>query len=128
MKPIPAEELHIFLWGLPPERRLPLRALPCGTHRQERRSDQLYRGRALFEWMEVGFNTFYSYREGETAWIYSKVLHVLHQLTNIDLFLGLPLPARDHNEEAIHQVGCVLVLSQARVSTRTSGLIDVDRK
>src|SRR5262249_13027337 len=53
------------------------------------------------EWMEVGFNTFYAYREGETAWIYSKVLHFLHQLTGVTCISVYPYQLGHENEEAI---------------------------
>ena len=52
-------------------------------------------GISLFEWMEVGFNTFYAFRDGETAWIYSKVLHLLHQLTNVTCFSVYPYQLGD---------------------------------
>ena len=58
-------------------------------------------GISLFEWMEVGFNTFYAFRDGETAWIYSKVLHFLHQLTGVTCFSVYPYQLGHENEEAI---------------------------
>jgi hypothetical protein len=51
--------------------------------------------------MEVGFNTFYAFRDGETAWIYSKVLHFLHQLTGVTCISVYPYQLGDENEEAI---------------------------
>ena len=51
--------------------------------------------------MEVGFNTFYAFRDGETAWIYSKVLHFLHQLTGVTCFSVYPYQLGHENEEAI---------------------------
>jgi len=93
--------VHIFLWGLPPVRRLPLRAYHAGLTVKNGIPINYVEGISLFEWMEVGFNTFYAYREGETAWIYSKVLHLLHQLTNVTCFSVYPYQLGDHNEEAI---------------------------
>ncbi len=58
-------------------------------------------GISLFDWMEVGFNTFYAFRDGETAWIYSKVLHLLYQVTDVTCFSVYPYQLGDHNEEAI---------------------------
>lgn len=97
----PGRGVHIFLWGLPPERRLPLRAYHAGLTVKNGVPINYIEGISLFDWMEVGFNTFYAYREGETAWIYSKVLHVLHQLTNVTCFSVYPYQLGDHNEEAI---------------------------
>jgi len=93
--------VHIFLWGLPPERRLPLRAYYAGLTVKNGVPINYIEGIGLFEWMEVGFNTFYAFREGETAWIYSKVLHLLHQLANITCFSIYPYQLGDANEEAI---------------------------
>ena len=55
----------------------------------------------LFDWIEVGFNTFYAFREGETAWIYSKVLHLLNQLAGVTCFSVYPYQIGQDNEEAI---------------------------
>ena len=51
--------------------------------------------------MEVGFNTYYAFRDGETAWVYSKVLHFLHQLTGVTCFSVYPYQLGHENEEAI---------------------------
>jgi hypothetical protein len=58
-------------------------------------------GISLCEWMEVGFNTFYAFRDGESAWIYAKVLRLLHQLTNVTCFSVYPYQLGEGNEEAI---------------------------
>jgi hypothetical protein len=93
--------VHIFLWGLPPDRRLSLRAYHAGITLKNGVPINYIEGISLFEWMEVGFNTFYAFRDGETAWIYSKVLHLLHQLTNVTCFSVYPYQLGDQNEEAI---------------------------
>jgi len=93
--------VHIFLWGLPPERRLPLRAYYAGLTVKNGVPINYIEGIGLFEWMEVGFNTFYAFREGETAGIYSKVLHLLHQLAGITCFSVYPYQIGQDNEEAI---------------------------
>ncbi len=93
--------VHIFLWGLPPHRRLPLRAYHAGITFKNGVPINYIEGISLFEWMEVGFNTFYAFRDGETAWIYSKVLHLLHQLTDVTSFSVYPYQLGDKNEEAI---------------------------
>ncbi len=93
--------VHIFLWGLPPDRRLPLRAYHAGITLKNGVPINYIEGISLFDWMEVGFNTFYAFRDGETAWIYSKVLHLLHQLTAVSCFSVYPYQLGDQNEEAI---------------------------
>jgi hypothetical protein len=93
--------VQIFLWGLPPERRLPLRAYHAGLTLKNGVPINYIEGISLFEWMEVGFNTFYAFRDGETAWIYSRVLHFLHQLAGVTCFSIYPYQLGHENEEAI---------------------------
>ena len=93
--------VRIFLWGLPPERRLPLRAYHAGITLKNGVPINYIEGISLADWMEVGFNTFYAFRDGETAWTYSKVLHLLHQLTQVTCISVYPYQLGDQNEEAI---------------------------
>jgi hypothetical protein len=93
--------VQIFFWGLPPDRRLPLRAYHAGFTVKNGVPINYIEGISLFEWMEVGFNTFYAYRDGETAWIYSKALHILHQLTGVSCISVYPYQLGHENEEAI---------------------------
>jgi hypothetical protein len=93
--------VQIFLWGLPPDRRLPLRSYHAGFTLKNGVPINYIEGISLFEWMEVGFNTFYAYRDGETAWIYSKVLHFLQQLTGVRTISVYPYQLGHENEEAI---------------------------
>src|SRR5271166_3714815 len=93
--------VHIYLWGLPSDRRLPLRAYHAGITLKNGVPINYIEGISLFDWMEVGFNTFYAFRDGETACIYSKVLHLLHQLTNVTCFSVYPYQLGNQNEEAI---------------------------
>ncbi|ABF43025.1 hypothetical protein Acid345_4025 [Candidatus Koribacter versatilis Ellin345] len=91
----------IYLWGLPPDRRLPLRAYHCGLTVKNGLPINYIEGISLFEWMEVGFNTFYAYRDGETAWIYAKALKLLHQLAGVSCFSVYPYQLGKDNEEAL---------------------------
>jgi hypothetical protein len=97
----PGRGVQIFLWGLPPARRLPLRAYHAGFTLKNGVPINYIEGISLFEWMEVGFNTFYAYRDGETAWIYSKVLHFFQQLTGVRCVSVYPYQLGHENEEAI---------------------------
>jgi hypothetical protein len=93
--------VQIFLWGLPPGRRLPLRAYHAGFTVKNGVPINYIEGISLFEWMEIGFNTFYAYRDGETAWIYAKVLHFLQQFTGVTCISVYPYQLGHENEEAI---------------------------
>jgi hypothetical protein len=93
--------VEIFLWGLPPDRRLPLRAYQAGFTLKNGVPINYIEGIALFEWMEIGFNTFYAYRDGETAWVYAQVLRMLHQVLGVTCISVYPYQLGQDNEEAI---------------------------
>jgi hypothetical protein len=93
--------VQIFLWGLPPERRLPLRAYLAGCSLKNGVPINYIEAIGLFEWIEVGFNTFYTFRDGESAWIYAQVLRLLHQTLGVTCFSVYPYQIGLDNEEAI---------------------------
>jgi hypothetical protein len=91
----------IFLWNLPPERRLPLRAYVAGLTLKNGMPINYIEAIGLFEWMEVGFNTFYTFRGGEVAWIFAQVLRCLCHLMRTTCVSMYPYQLGDNNEEAI---------------------------
>jgi hypothetical protein len=93
--------VQLFIWGLDLAWRLPLRAYYAGFTLKNGVPINYFEAIGLFEWIEVGFNTFYAFREGETAWVYSKVLHLLHQLAGMTCFSVYPYQIGLDNEEAI---------------------------
>lgn len=93
--------VQLFIWGLAKDWRLPLRAYYAGFTLKNGVPVNYFEAIGLFEWMEVGFNTFYAFREGETAWIYSKVLHLLNQHAGVTCFSVYPYQIGQDNEEAI---------------------------
>ena len=93
--------VRFYLWSLPDQWQLPLRGYLAGITIKNGVPINYIEAIGLFEWLEVGFNTFYAFREGETAWIYSKVLHLLHQLTGVTCISVYPYQIGQDNEEAI---------------------------
>jgi hypothetical protein len=93
--------LQIFLWGLPPGRRLPLRAYVAGFSLKNGVPINYVEAIGLFEWMEVGFNTFYTFRDGESAWNYAQALRLLHQVLGTTCVSVYPYQIGQDNEEAI---------------------------
>jgi len=93
--------VEIFLWGLLRERRLPLRAYHAGFTLKNGVPVDYIEGISLFDRMELGFNLFYTFRDGESAWIYAQVLRVLRQLTGVRCFSVDPYQIGFNNEEAI---------------------------
>lgn len=94
--------LQLFFWGLDAQWRLPLRAYYAGFALKNGLPINYFEAIGLFEWMEVGFNTFYAYREGETAWIYSQYLRLLHQIAGTTCISVYPYQIGKDNEEAIN--------------------------
>jgi len=93
--------VSIYLWNLPPARRLPLRAYTAGFTLKNGVPINYIEAVGLFEWMEVGFNTFYSFRGGEVAWTFAQVLRSLCRLTGTTCISMYPYQLGHNNEEAI---------------------------
>jgi hypothetical protein len=91
----------MHFWGLPPTRRLPLRAYVAGYTQKNGVPINYIEAIGLCEWIEVGFNTFYTYRQGETAWIYAQALRCLRALTNAKCISIYPYQIGQNNDEAI---------------------------
>jgi hypothetical protein len=96
-----ARGVSIHLWNLPPDRRLPLRAYVAGLTLKNGVPVNYIEAIALCEWMEVGFNTFYTFRGGEAGWIYAQVLRCLCHLMGTTCISVYPYQLGHENEEAI---------------------------
>jgi hypothetical protein len=93
--------MSVYLWNLPPERRLPLRAYVAGLTLKNGVPINYIEAIGLFEWMEVGFNTFYTFRGGEAGWIYAQVLGCLCHMMGTTCVSMYPYQLGHDNEEAI---------------------------
>lgn len=93
--------VELFLVGVPPERRLPLRAYHAGLIFKNGVPVCYVEGLSLFERMEIGFNVYYTFREGESAWIYARVMKIFRQLLGIAAFSIDPYQIGYQNEEGI---------------------------
>src|ERR1700691_2479375 len=93
--------VSIYLWNLPPERRLPLRSYVAGLTLKNGVPINYIEAIGLCEWMEVGFNTFYTFRGGEAGWIYAQVLRCLCHLMGTTCVSVYPYQLGYENEEAI---------------------------
>jgi hypothetical protein len=91
----------LYLWGLPRERRLPLRAYLAGFTLKNGVPINYVEAIGLCEWIEVGFNTFYTFRQGETAWIYAQLLRCLCSHTGAKCISVYPYQIGAGNDEAI---------------------------
>jgi hypothetical protein len=93
--------VEIFLMGVPPNRRLPLRAYHAGLIFKNGVPVCYVESLTLFERMEIGFNLYYTFREGESAWIYARVLKLFRQMLNVTTFSIDPYQVGHENEEGI---------------------------
>jgi hypothetical protein len=91
----------IYLWNLPPGRRLPLRAYVAGFALKNGVPINYVEAIGLCEWIEVGFNTFYTFRQGETAWIYAQALRCLRAETGASVISVYPYQIGQNNDEAL---------------------------
>jgi hypothetical protein len=90
-----------FVFGVPPRNRLPLRAYHAALIFKNGVPVGYFEGLSLFERMEGGFNLYYTFREGETAWLYARILHLLRQLLGVNVFSIDPYQVGHENEEGI---------------------------
>jgi hypothetical protein len=93
--------VQLFLMGLPAKRRLPLRAYHAAMIYKNGVAIGYFEGLSLFERMESGFNLYYTFRDGETAWLYARTLNVMHHFTGVTAFSLDPYQIGYENEEGI---------------------------
>ncbi|SPF49942.1 conserved hypothetical protein [Candidatus Sulfotelmatobacter kueseliae] len=91
----------MHFWNLSPSRRLPLRAYVAGFTLKNGVPINYIEAIGLGEWIEVGFNTFYTYRQGETAWIYAQALRSLRALMGATTISVYPYQIGQNNDEAL---------------------------
>ncbi|HEV2800247.1 MAG TPA: hypothetical protein VGW12_07110 [Pyrinomonadaceae bacterium] len=78
--------LEIFLWGVPPQRRLPLLGYHAGIFFKNGVPIGYHEGLTLFERVEIGLNLFYTFRDGESAWTYARLMRLYKQLLGASVF------------------------------------------
>ncbi|MBI3650139.1 MAG: hypothetical protein HY231_03745 [Acidobacteria bacterium] len=93
--------VEALLYELPPPCRLPWRAYHCAMMFKNGVAIGYVETLSLFERTEVGFNLYYTFREGETAWLYARLLKLFHQLFGATCFSIDPYQIGFHNHEAI---------------------------
>jgi hypothetical protein len=93
--------IDLFIMGVPPGKRLPLRAYHAAMIFKNGVPVGYFEGLSLCERMESGFNFYYTFREGETAWIYARTLSLFKQLLGVTAFSIDPYQVGHENEEGI---------------------------
>jgi hypothetical protein len=97
----PGRGVELFLFGVRPERRLPLRAAYGGFVVKNAVPIGYIEGLAFFERLEIGFNVYYTFRDGESAWIYAQVLRFHRDALGVTSFSIDPYQLGRENTEAI---------------------------
>ncbi len=90
-----------FVMGVPPEHRLPLRAYHAALIFKNGVPVAYFEGLSISERMESGFNLYYTFREGETAWMYARILRLMRQLLGVTVVSIDPYQVGHENEEGI---------------------------
>jgi len=91
--------LHFF--GLPPARRLPLRGAAAFLISRNGVPVGYGDGFVLFERIDLSFNIFPEYRDGETAFIFARLLRACNRLFGVTVFSIDHYQLGFQNEEAI---------------------------
>lgn len=93
--------VELFMIGVAPGLRLPLRAYHAAMMFKNGVPVGYFEGLSLFERMESGFNLYYSFRDGETAWLYARTLNIFRHLLGVTAFSLDPYQIGYENEEGI---------------------------
>ncbi len=93
--------IEIFIWGVPPARRLPLHAYTAALIFKNGVPIGYAEGLSLFERMECGLNIYYTFRDGESAWLFARLLRLFRQFHGVTVFSIDPYQLGFANEEGI---------------------------
>ena len=97
--------VDLYFFGVPRKWRLPRRNYYCGMYFKngvpigyvEVIADRQKTGGR----MEVGFNLYYTFRQGETAWLYARLMKLFHERYRVTTFVIDPYQLGHDNDEAI---------------------------
>jgi hypothetical protein len=93
--------VRFYVWGVPPARRFPLIGYHAALIVKNGVPVGYGESLALFERTEFGLNLFYTFRDGESAWIYARLLRLFRQLMGITVISVEPYQVGFHNDEAV---------------------------
>jgi hypothetical protein len=93
--------VEFFFNGVAAEHRLPLRAYHSAFIVKNGVPLGYAEGISLFERVEIGFNIYYTFRDGESAWLYAQVLRLFQQMLGVRAFSVDPYQIGYENEEGI---------------------------
>ena len=116
----PGRGIDVFLFA--PSRRLPVRDYLCGMFFKNGVPIGYIEGLIREGNMEAGFNLYYTFRDGETAWLYAVLLKLLQERSGVKTFSVDPYQIGHENEEA-HRLRGLLVLPKTRFRAGIEGAV-----
>ncbi len=93
--------VDLYFFGVRRDRRLPVRAYHCGMFFKNGVPMGYVEALSRDGRCEAGFNLYYTFREGETAWLYARILKLLRERLRVTSFSIDPYQLGHENEEAI---------------------------
>jgi hypothetical protein len=93
--------VDLYFFGVPREHRLPRRAYHSGMYFKNGVPIGYVEAMSLDGRMDIGFNLYYTFREGETAWLFVRILKLLRQELGGSCFSIDSYQLGQDNEEAI---------------------------
>jgi hypothetical protein len=93
--------VDLYFFGVALKHRLPIREYHCGMFFTNGVPTGYVETLSLKGRMEIGFNLYYTFREGETAWVFARILKVLRQEVGVHSFSIDPYQLGHDNEEGI---------------------------
>jgi hypothetical protein len=97
--------MDFYFFGVARKWRLPKRDYSCGMYFKNGVPigyvEVLWPRQTRGGRMEVGFNLYYTFRQGETAWLYARLLKLYRERYRVTSFLVDPYQLGHENEEAI---------------------------
>lgn len=93
--------MDLYFFGVPRKWRLPRREYCAGMYFKNGVPIGYVEVMWLEKTMEVGFNLYYTFRQGETAWLYARLLKLFRQQFGAETFWIDPYQIGHENQEAI---------------------------
>ena len=93
--------VDIYFFGVPSAWRLPLRAYHAAMFFKNGVPAGYVELLSFCERAEVGFNLYYTFREGESAWLYARLLRLFRQVLGVTCFSVDPYQIGHENAEAV---------------------------
>jgi hypothetical protein len=93
--------VDLYFFGVDEEHRLPLHDYHCGMYFKNAVPMGYVEALSRAGNVELGFNLYYTFRQGETAWLFARILKLLRVHLEARIFSVDPYQLGKDNEEAI---------------------------